>query len=108
MPDGSFYRFRLSPSGDQLSGLLDEGRRLLEIDGHQPVRRRYFLDAEGRQRSFPATANRVETAEEVSVAVVRDLTDQAELPYSADILWVVSDLPTSGAPWSLLWCCNPW
>ena len=35
MPDGSFYRFRSSPSGDQLSGLLDEGRRLLEADGHQ-------------------------------------------------------------------------
>ena len=67
MPEGSFFRFRSRP-GDQLSGLLEEGRRLLEADGHRLARRRHFLNEEGRQRSFSVTANRVETAEEVGVA----------------------------------------
>ena len=59
VPDGSFYRFRSRPSGDQLSGLLDERRRLLKADGHNLVWILYLLDTEGRGRSFPVTVNRV-------------------------------------------------
>ena len=33
-----FQSIPIKPSGDQLSGLLDEGRRMLEADGHPPVR----------------------------------------------------------------------
>ena len=37
------------------------------------------------------TANRARMAEEVGVAVVRDVTDQVELPFGAAALWVLSD-----------------
>ena len=41
---------------------------MLEADCQWPVPRRVFLDAEGRPRSVPVTANRVETAQEMSVS----------------------------------------
>ena len=91
VPDGSFYRFRSRPSGDQLSGLLDERRRLLEADGHKLVWILNSLDTEGRGRSFPVTVNRVEMAEEVGFAVVRDETDQVELLCRADTPWFWGD-----------------
>ena len=46
--DGSFYRFQSRSRGEQLSRILDEGRRLLEAEGHRRVRGRYFL---GRRRT---------------------------------------------------------
>ena len=94
VPHGSFCRFRSRPSGEQLLCVLEEGRRLLEVlkaDGHWPLRGRYFLDAEGCQRSFQVTGNRVELAEEVGVAASRGETDRVEFPHSADTLWVLSD-----------------
>ena len=91
VPEVSFHRFRLIRNGDQLSRLLDEGRRKLEADGHRLVRSRYFLDEEGRQRSFPATANCVETAEEVGGPGASEATDQVEPHNTAGTLWVLSD-----------------
>ena len=49
------------------------------LDAHRPVRRRYFLDCEGRQRSFPETANPVKMAEGVGVAVVQDETRMVQM-----------------------------
>ena len=53
VPDDSFYRFRSRPRREELTRILAEGRRLLEAEGHRPVQGRFFLVAEGRQRSFP-------------------------------------------------------
>ena len=40
--------------GDQLSGLLDEGRRLLKADGHKLVWILYLLDTEGTWKVLPS------------------------------------------------------
>ena len=45
VPDGSFYRFRSRPKGEELTRVLAEGRRLLMAEGHRPVRGRLFWDA---------------------------------------------------------------
>ena len=89
--EGSFHRFQSRPIGDQLSGILDEWRRLLGADGHRPVRRRRFLREGGWQRPFPSRTSRVETAEEVEIVMRREETDRKKSRFSADALRTLSD-----------------
>ena len=85
--DGSFHPFRSRPRSEELSRILDEGRRLPEAEGPG---RRFFLDAEGRQRSFPRVSDRVGLTEGVATQVSHDETAQAGFPDSLDTLWVSS------------------
>ena len=82
IPDGSFYRFRSRPRGEELSRILAEGRRLLEAAGQRPVLGRFFLDAERRQRSFPRVSDREGPTDVVGAEVLHDETAQEQFPDS--------------------------
>ena len=55
------------------------------------MRGRFFLDSEGRQRSFPRVSDRAGPTEGVGTEVTHDETAKAEFPDSPDTLWVLSD-----------------
>ena len=87
-------RCRSRPNGNQLSLA---SLRKDDACSRLTIRGRYFLDAEGRQRSFPI----VELAERVGVAASRSEVDcKHSLGVEPTLSMTISD-----APWRPLLCC---